>query len=73
MSLDPAKDVVSAIQDAMITDDENQSERLIATYDKATFAQKVIIDEVLICLCGYSMPSLLGIAGGTDESEGLTC
>jgi hypothetical protein len=53
-----APDVVSAVLAAMQDDDDNQSERIWNLYEGADEAGKGILDELLICLCGYSMKSL---------------
>lgn len=55
-------DVITTIQEQMLNDDENDSDRLIRTYEQADAAGKALIDDVLISICGYSMPSLLGMA-----------
>lgn len=61
-------DVISAIQNAMMDDDDNQSVRLVDTYNAADEAIKAVIDDVLIMLCGFSMPSLIRNA----QDGGLT-
>jgi hypothetical protein len=43
---------------SMGSDDTDDSDRLERLYDDADAAGKALIDDVLICLCGYSMPSL---------------
>jgi hypothetical protein len=60
------KDVISAIQAAMYSDDENDSARLIGTYEAASPEHKAVIDDVLITICGYSMPTLLDHAEETE-------
>lgn len=55
-------DVMSTLQVAISTDDDNQSERLIADYEAADDATKKIMDDMLICICGYSMLSLVTLA-----------
>jgi hypothetical protein len=51
--------IVNRIAEAIASDDDDQSERLIETYKAATKKQKEAIDDVMICLCGYSMPTLI--------------
>jgi len=51
--------IVSRIAELIETDDCDQSERLIDTYKAATKKQKEAIDDLMICLCGYSMPTLI--------------
>jgi hypothetical protein len=43
---------------SMGSDDTDDSDRLMRLYDDADEKGKALIDDVLICLCGYSMPSL---------------
>lgn len=58
--------LISRIADAIATDDDDQSERLIETYKAASKTRKAAIDDVMICLCGYSIPTLIDMekAGG---------
>jgi hypothetical protein len=51
--------LISRIADAIATDDDDQSERLIETYKAASKTRKAAIDDVMICLCGYSIPTLM--------------
>jgi hypothetical protein len=43
----------------MATDDADQSERLQTMYENATEAERDVIDGALICLCGYSLQTLI--------------
>ena len=54
--------VIAALTDAILTDDVNQSRRLIALYEGGDTAKKEFIDEILIILCGYSLPTLITMA-----------
>lgn len=51
--------LIQLIQAEMLSDSEDDSERLAALYEQASPEQRKVVDDVLICLCGYSMPSLL--------------
>lgn len=51
--------LISRIAEAIATDDDDQSERLVETYKAASKTRKAAIDDVMICLCGYSMPTLI--------------
>lgn len=54
--------LIEIIYDQMITDDYNTSKsshRILETYDNADSETKDIIDDILISLCGYSMPTLI--------------
>jgi hypothetical protein len=41
----------------------NQSKRLVNKYKSATPQEKELIDDILITICGYSMPTLIEMAG----------
>ena len=54
--------LIEIILDEMQTDDENttkQSWRIIRTYEKASNEQKDLVDDILISLCGWSVPTLI--------------
>ena len=40
-------------------DKVKQSDQLEALYEVSTDAQKKIIDNVLICICGYSLDTII--------------
>lgn len=50
--------IIGQIQDAMVCDDEDQSDRLERLYEHSDEAGKALIDAALICICGYSIPTL---------------
>lgn len=59
--------LLAKVERAMRTDDanrENQSERLIRKYNNATDDEKTLLDECFICLCGWSLATL--IHGNSD-------
>lgn len=51
--------VVQRVQELMLTDDCDQSERLQDAYERAAPEQKKVVDEIFICLCGYSLETIL--------------
>ena len=54
--------LINKIEDLMSTDDvnrNNQSKRLIAEYKSATEEEKKKVDDIFICLCGYSIKTLI--------------
>ena len=57
-------DIIGTIFEAIESDDHRANSRLARTYEQADIAQKEIIDDLLITLCGYSMPTILKMARG---------
>jgi len=55
----PSPDVISALSEAILSDDANQSERLVRLYTDSEPSAKDLIDDVLIIVCGYSLPTLI--------------
>jgi hypothetical protein len=54
--------IIEGIFTLMQKDDEDpmkQSEILEITYNKATQDEKKIIDDIMICVCGYSLDTIL--------------
>lgn len=54
--------LIDRVQDEMESDDEDrqkQSAILLSVYDGADEKTKATIDEVFICLCGWSLKTLL--------------
>jgi hypothetical protein len=58
-------DVLAALTQAILTDDMNQSDRLVRLYESSDMDEKDLIDRLLIIICGYSMPTLI------EKSESL--
>lgn len=52
-------DVVSAIRNAMETDDENDSMRLLSLYEEADETERAITDVLMINICGYTLSSII--------------
>ena len=50
--------VIAMILQEMQSDDSDDSERLERIYQDADKEGKKLIDSVLICICGYSYPTL---------------
>jgi hypothetical protein len=51
--------VISRIAEAIASDDDDQSERLVNDYNHATKEQQQAIDDALICICGWSLSTLI--------------
>jgi hypothetical protein len=51
--------LVAHISKAMFSDDDDQSERLASLYLNANQAEKDILDNAFICLCGWSLKTLM--------------
>lgn len=60
-------DIVHKVFDEMGADDENETIKLLAAYKQASEAERGIMDYVLVCLCGWTMSSLIQKA----NDEGL--
>jgi hypothetical protein len=51
--------VIERIYRRIQSDDCDQSDRLARRYERATPNEREAIDDVFICLCGYSLQTLL--------------
>jgi hypothetical protein len=51
--------LVNRIERAIQNDDDDQSARLTDLYEKASMPQKGLLDEAFICLCGWSLETLI--------------
>lgn len=51
--------IVQRVQELMLYDDEDQSERLQETYERASPEQRQAINDAFVCLCGYSLETIL--------------
>jgi hypothetical protein len=51
--------LVARVQSYMASDDCDQSERLARQYMRATPAVRQAVDDAFICLCGYSLETLI--------------
>lgn len=51
--------IISRIQELIASDDCDQSERLEREYTEATKEEKDAIDNAFICVCGYSLASVI--------------
>jgi len=61
--------LVARIAELIATDDDDQSERLANDYREADAKAKQAIDDAFICLCGYSLATLIA-EEGTDGDTG---
>jgi hypothetical protein len=68
--------LIERIHNEMTTDDDNlarQSERLTDAYEFADPAGKALLNTAFICLCGWSLETLLkrqAEAGDDDDPNG---
>lgn len=60
-------DVVGQIMNDMMTDDENDSKKLLCIYQNSSPEERGIMDYVLVCLCGYTMHSVIENAKETGN------
>jgi len=54
--------IISGIQELISNDDEDpqkQSDNLESLYQLSTSTQKKAIDNALICICGYSLDTII--------------
>lgn len=51
--------LIEKIQQLMLSDTEDQSERLKSLYESCVANEKEAIDQAFICLCGYSLKTIL--------------
>ncbi len=67
--------LVARVQSYMASDDCDQSERLARQYMRATPAVRQAVDDAFICLCGYSLKTLIAeqdagaVAAAGPENE----
>ena len=52
-------DVVTQIINSGLTDDENDSKFLLNMYLDADEKERAIMDAMLVCICGYTMESII--------------
>lgn len=55
-------DIQAEVSEAILTDldyDDRQSERIIRDYNNADDKAKVVIDNIFISLCGWSLVSII--------------
>ena len=55
----PGPSIVDRIRELIETDDYDQTDLMVATYENADPTQQSKIDEVFTCLCGYSLHTLI--------------
>lgn len=51
--------LVAQVSKAMFSDDDDQSEMLANLYTEANQAEKDLLDRAFICLCGWSLKTLM--------------
>jgi len=66
--------LIEGIQSLMINDDadaEKQSDNLQALYEIATDTQKKAIDNTFICICGYSLDTIINNPDSISVEDGI--
>ena len=61
-AIDDQLDIISQVMSEMLSDDENDTTRLLCMYLEGTPEERAIMDEVLVCLCGECMSSIINHA-----------
>jgi|RhiMethySRZTD1v2_1073278.scaffolds.fasta_scaffold2518558_2 hypothetical protein len=56
---DTRENLIATIFNEMASDCDWQSRRLLRIYALGDAAQRDLIDDVLLCLCGWTFPTLL--------------
>lgn len=56
-------DVIGKIIDEALSDTENESCRLLRNYLDADETERAIMDSVLVCLCGWTMETIIEMCG----------
>jgi len=51
--------IVSRVHELIASDDDDQSERLLNDYRAASPVEQKAIDDAFICLCGYSLATVI--------------
>lgn len=51
--------LVAQVSKALFSDDDDQSEMLANVYLEANQAEKDVLDRAFICLCGWSLKTLM--------------
>jgi hypothetical protein len=51
--------LILRVQTALLSDDEDQSDRLSKAYDEADIAGKAVLDDAFAALCGYTLGHLI--------------
>lgn len=62
-------DVVSQIFAEMESDTENESSKLLTAYQKSNEEERALMDYVLVCLCGYTMNTIIEHAEDAGNFE----
>lgn len=66
-AIDEKLDIISQVMSEMLSDDENDTVRLLCMYLDGTPEERAIMDEVLVCLCGECMSSIINHARKADN------
>jgi hypothetical protein len=61
--LSPGVSIVDRVRELIESDDYDQTDLMVATYQNTSPEVQTKIDEVFVCLCGYSLATLIKEAG----------
>lgn len=62
-------DVISAIKEEAMSDDENESFNLLNYYRSASDEQRSVMDCVLVCICGWTMNTIIEKSEPIEDAE----
>ena len=68
----PYKQIIPFVQSEMASDDgykERDNILIQTTYQNANDIQQALIDDIFICLCGYSMKTIINNADVLEEED----
>jgi len=60
-------DVISTIETEILSDESNESMKLLAMYKDATEEERAIMDTMLVDICGWTMGSIIMLASGREK------
>ena len=67
---DQINNLIPTIMSEMESDQENESDRLLAYYLRCNTQEKAVVDNVLMYLCGWSFETLLRKCGIAINESG---
>jgi hypothetical protein len=56
--------LIATITEEILSDDTDQSNRLQSLYENGTEQDRKAIDEAMMCVCGWTLETLIQRAGG---------
>ena len=67
---DQINNLIPTIMSEMESDEENDSDELLAYYLRCNTQEKAVVDNVLMYLCGWTFETLLGKCGIEINANG---